>query len=124
MTTDSFGFQHVFNYLQTERTVHLISLLDKAELLDTAKKIAKFEKGEKVKGYATFVRSAPVSEREVKAVRKMVHQTQAGFAGMIGVSTKLVQAWEQGWRKPEPSLSKVIRAIKEEPKFLEVLARQ
>jgi putative transcriptional regulator len=95
-----------------------------AELADTAKKIVKYQKGEKVTGYTTVVRSAPVSEKEVKAVRKMVHQTQAGFAGMIGVSTKLVQAWEQGWRKPEPSLSKVIRAIKEQPKILELLARQ
>ena len=95
-----------------------------AEFVDTVKKIAKAERGEKVTGYTEYVRSAPVSEKEVKAVRKMVHQTQAGFAGMIGVSTKLVQAWEQGWRKPEPSLSKVIRAIKEQPKILELLARQ
>ncbi|HTA17053.1 MAG TPA: hypothetical protein VK786_04840 [bacterium] len=95
-----------------------------ADLIATAKKIAKFEKGEKVRGYTVFVRSAPVSEKEVKEVRKLAHQTQAGFAGMIGVSTKLVQAWEQGWRKPEPALSKVIRAIKEQPKFLDVLARQ
>lgn len=95
-----------------------------AELTETAKKIVKYEKGEKVTGYKTVLRSAPASDKEVKEVRKLAHQTQAAFAGMIGVSTKLVQAWEQGWRKPEPSLSKVIRAIKEQPKFLEVLARQ
>jgi putative transcriptional regulator len=94
-----------------------------AELITTAKKIAKYEKGEVVTGYSEVIRKAPVSDKEIKEVRHLVHQTQAGFAGMIGVSTKLVQAWEQGWRKPEPSLSKVIRAIKEQPKFLKVLAR-
>lgn len=96
---------------------------DYAELVSTAKKIVKYEKGEKVKGYTLYTRLAPVTTKEVKEVRHLVHQTQAGFAGMLGVSTKLVQAWEQGWRTPEPLPSKVIRAIKVNPDLGQVLAK-
>ncbi len=93
-----------------------------AEFARTVKSIAKYQRGEKVKGYTLHVRPAPASTKEVKEVRKLLHQTQAGFAAILGVSTKLVQAWEQGWRKPEPLPSKVIRAIKAQPKVMEILA--
>jgi hypothetical protein len=52
-----------------------------AELAGTAKKIVKYEKGQKVAGYKTVIRSAPVSEKEVKAVRKM--------GGLYSVGSKL-----------------------------------
>lgn len=93
-----------------------------AEFASTVRSIAKYEKGEKVKGYTLYVRPIPASTKEVKAVRKLTHKTQAAFAGVLGVSTKLVQAWEQGWRKPEPMPSKIIRAIKKHPDLVEVLA--
>jgi DNA-binding transcriptional regulator YiaG len=83
----------------------------------------RLERGAKVKGFTRFAYLGPVSRTEVKAVRRMLHQTQAAFAGYLGVSARLVQAWEQGWRTPEPLPSKVMRAIKEEPRFVEVLAR-
>ena len=93
------------------------------EILRDLDAVLRKERGEKVKGFTTYIYKGPVSRKEVKDVRKMLHQTQAAFAGTLGVSSRLVQAWEQGWRKPEALPSKVIRAIMEEPKFVKVLAR-
>jgi DNA-binding transcriptional regulator YiaG len=92
------------------------------EILEGLKAAQAHTRGEKVKGFTRFVRKAPVTRSEVQQVRKLTHTTQEGFAETIGVSVRLVQAWEQGWRKPEPLPSKVIRAIKANPKFAAVLA--
>jgi len=81
------------------------------------------EQGKKVRGFTRFVHRGPVSRKEVKEVRKMLQQTQVVFAGTLGVSARLVQAWEQGWRTPEPLPSKIIRALREEPEFVKVLER-
>jgi hypothetical protein len=43
------------------------------ELIETAKKIVKYEKGEKVAGYKTVVRSAPAGDKKVKKVHKLAH---------------------------------------------------
>lgn len=37
---------------------------------------------------------------EVRVLRGKLHVSQAIFADIVGVSTVLVQAWEQGKRKP------------------------
>lgn len=92
------------------------------EILDGLKGALKHSAGEKVKGFNRVLRKGPVTQKEVQAVRKLTHTTQAVFAETIGVSVRLVQAWEQGWRKPEPMPSKVIRAIRTDPKFAAILA--
>ena len=38
---------------------------------------------------------------EVRRARKAVHKSQAEFAALLGVSTRAVQSYEQGWR-PTP----------------------
>jgi putative transcriptional regulator len=40
---------------------------------------------------------APV---DVRAIRQRLHQSQAQFARMIGVSVATLQNWEQGRRRP------------------------
>jgi len=43
---------------------------------------------------------------DVIAIRKSMHASQSTFAAMLGVSTRTVQDWEQGRRKPSgPALS-------------------
>lgn len=92
------------------------------DILDGLQAAKKHARAEKVKGFVRYVRKGPVTQKEVQAVRKLTHTTQAAFAESIGVSVRLVQAWEQGWRKPEAMPSKVIRAIKANPKFAAILA--
>ena len=93
------------------------------EILTGFKAALRHARGKEVKGFTHYVRRAPVTQKEVKATRLLVHQTQEAFAEAIGVSVRLVQAWEQGWRKPEALPSKIIRAIKAQPKFVQVLAK-
>ena len=92
------------------------------EIVGGLKAAVKHSRGEKVKGFTHHVRLAPVTQKEVKEARKLTHKTQADFAETIGVSVRLVQAWEQGWRKPEPLPSKIIRVIKKHPEVLGFLA--
>lgn len=92
------------------------------EIVSGFKAALRHSRGEKVKGFTQHLRLAPVTQKEVKEVRKLTHTTQAAFAETIGVSVRLVQAWEQGWRKPEPLPSKIIRVIKKHPEFVKFLA--
>ena len=45
---------------------------------------------------------------EPGVVREELRLSQAGFADLLGVSTRAVQSWEQGWRKPSSALQKSI----------------
>ena len=45
---------------------------------------------------------------EPRVVREELMLSQAGFADLLGVSTRAVQSWEQGWRKPSSALQKSI----------------
>ena len=43
----------------------------------------------------------PASAAKVIALRKKLKMSQSVFAASLNVSTKLVQGWEQGLRKPD-----------------------
>ena len=44
--------------------------------------------------------------QDVQVIRENMHLSQSAFAGMLGVSTRTLQDWEQGRRKPSgPALS-------------------
>ncbi len=45
---------------------------------------------------------------EPRVVRKELGLSQVGFADLLGVSTRAVQSWDQGWRKPSLALQKSI----------------
>ena len=51
----------------------------------------------------------------VKALRERLGLTQNQFSGMIGVSIKTLQNWEQGWRKPEGPAKALLRVVEKEP---------
>lgn len=51
----------------------------------------------------------------VRATRDVLEVSQAVFARLIGVSTKLVQAWEGGDRAPAPIARRLLDAINEDP---------
>ncbi len=38
---------------------------------------------------------------DIRAIRRQLHQSQAEFARMIGISVATLQNWEQGRRRPE-----------------------
>ena len=53
--------------------------------------------------------------QEVKETRALLGMSQSLFAKFLGVSVSLVQAWEQGQRKPEPMACRFLDEIRTDP---------
>ena len=53
---------------------------------------------------------------EVKKIRSKLHQSQAEFAHMIGVSVDTLQNWEQGRRRPVGPALALLRVAEAAPK--------
>ena len=60
----------------------------------------------------------PMTASEIKALREQVNASQAVFARYLNVSTKLVQAWEAGRRRPEGAALKLLRIGGDNPKVV------
>ncbi|MCU5772448.1 helix-turn-helix domain-containing protein [Erwiniaceae bacterium BAC15a-03b] len=58
---------------------------------------------------------------DVKAIRARTHMKQDDFAILIGVSSALVQAWEQGRRSPSGAALKLLKVLERKPDFVQVL---
>jgi putative transcriptional regulator len=60
----------------------------------------------------------PASPQEI---RSRLHLSQSAFAGMMGVSLRTVQDWEQGRRKPSGPAEALLRIADQKPEvFLEL----
>lgn len=53
----------------------------------------------------------PASRAKVIALRKKLKMSQSVFAAALNVSTKLVQSWEQGLRKPDRGELRLICSV-------------
>jgi putative transcriptional regulator len=59
-----------------------------------------------------------IDARTLAALRKQTEMSQAVFARMLNVSTKTVQGWEQGRRKPSHASRRLIQVFSERPDVL------
>lgn len=59
------------------------------------------EAGRIRRGEAEASRVTEFTPVDVKAIRRQLGKSQAGFARMIGVSVATLRNWEQGRRRPE-----------------------
>src|SRR5580692_2748068 len=57
----------------------------------------------------------PASRAKVVALRKKLKMSQSIFAAALNVSTKLVQSWEQGIRKPDRGDLRLIEILIKQP---------
>ena len=57
----------------------------------------------------------PASRAKVIALRKKLKMSQSVFAAALNVSTKLVQSWEQGLRKPDRGELRLIDMLSRQP---------
>lgn len=71
---------------------------------------------------------ADLRVRELKApsapqdIRKELGLSQSAFAGMMGVSLRTVQEWEQGRREPSGPAKSLLRIAEQHPEvFLELV---
>jgi putative transcriptional regulator len=63
----------------------------------------------------------PASSANVIALRKKLKMSQSVFAASLNVSTKLVQSWEQGLRKPDHGELRLIELLMREPRVISKL---
>jgi putative transcriptional regulator len=85
---------------------------------ESLKQVVEIKKGKKLHGMRESYRQKPATAQEVKGIRKTLHLTQAGFAGVVGASPNAVEHWEQGIRRPSGSASKLIRILKSHPELI------
>lgn len=62
---------------------------------------------------------AHVTKSEIKELRRKMHLTQRGFAELVGVSKKTVEAWEKGTNEPNGSARRLIGLLREDPEIPE-----
>lgn len=61
-------------------------------------------------------RKYEVRPPDIKMVREKLQVTQKEFAMLIGVSTRTLQNWEQGRRKPEGPANALLKVATKNPK--------
>ncbi len=93
-----------------------------AELMESAEQALAYESGER-KGYrvtevAVPKPPQPMSSCEIAGLRKRLNYSQSVFARVLNVSTKTVQAWEQGARVPSDAALKLLTIAKKRPDVL------
>jgi putative transcriptional regulator len=57
-------------------------------------------------------RPGPMQPEEIRQVRESLNARRAVFASFLGVSTKAVQAWEQGARRPRSTALRLLDIAK------------
>jgi putative transcriptional regulator len=66
---------------------------------------------------ASIIR-APAARPEVLEARTRVGLSQAKFAEVLGVSTRTLQDWEQGRRKPSGAARSLLKIARKRPEVL------
>jgi putative transcriptional regulator len=60
----------------------------------------------------------PMKPGEIRQIRESLNASQAVFASFLCVSTKAVQAWEQGLRRPRSTALRLLDIAKKNPAVL------
>ena len=86
------------------------------EILDGIREIKAFKTGQG--GLRTHALKEPAPPQVIRAKLKL---SQSAFAGLMGVSLRTVQDWEQGRRKPSGPAEALLRIAEQKPEvFLEL----
>jgi putative transcriptional regulator len=93
-----------------------------AELMESADQALAYEQGAREGYRVTQVvipkPPQPMSSTEIAQLRKGLKYSQSVFARVLNVSTKTVQAWEQGARVPSDAALKLLTIAKKRPEAL------
>ena len=81
-----------------------------AEILEGLNEIKEFKKGN------IKLRTSELSEpSEPKIIRSKLNLSQSAFAGLLGVSMRTLQDWEQGRRRPQGPAIALLRIAEQHP---------
>ena len=75
------------------------------------------EGGAIMRGQKKPARRFVVDPESVRAIRERTSLSQSEFAGLIGVSVKTLQNWEQDRRRPTGPAAALLRIIAWEPRL-------
>ena len=86
-------------------------------LLEATREALAHYKGEKLDLRTTQLPQPPepMSRVEIKRLREHLKVSQPIFARCLNVSTKLVQAWEGGARRPDGAALRLLRIVEQAP---------
>jgi putative transcriptional regulator len=87
------------------------------EILDGLREVKAYKAGTKALRVHTL--KEPASPQVIRAKLKL---SQAAFAGLMGVSLRTVQDWEQGRRKPNGAAIALLRIAEQKPEVFTQLA--
>ncbi|NUM47389.1 MAG: helix-turn-helix domain-containing protein [Anaerolineales bacterium] len=87
------------------------------EILEGIREIKAYKAGEKTLKTRTLKEPAPV-----QVIRTRLNLSQAAFAGLMGVSVRTVQDWEQGRRKPSGPAAALLRIAEQRPEIFSQLS--
>jgi putative transcriptional regulator len=87
------------------------------EILEGIREIKAYKAGEI--DLKTRELSDPSAPKEIRA---KLHLSQAAFAGLMGVSLRTVQDWEQGRREPSGPAKSLLRIAEQHPEIFVQLA--
>jgi putative transcriptional regulator len=80
----------------------------------------------KIKLRANVMEILPIPDYkplEIKGIRARLGLTRGLMGGIVGVSTKTIEAWEIGCRRPSSSAMRVLAELDTNPKYFEKIAR-
>ena len=63
------------------------------------------------------------SKEKIKELRQKNNFTQKTFANVLGVTTKAVEKWEAGERKPTGTAKRLFQLIEKEPSIINVVIK-
>jgi len=86
------------------------------EILEGIREIKAYKAGRRVLRTHTLKRPAPPQR-----IRARLQLSQAAFAGLMGVSIRTVQDWEQGRRKPSGPAEALLRIAEQHPEVFRQL---
>ena len=93
-----------------------------ADLKDAMEDALAFEHGKRHDLKVTRIQAPrppkAMSPRDIARIRERLNCSQAVFAMMLNISTKTVQAWEQGSREPSDAALKLLTIAKKHPEVL------
>ena len=81
-----------------------------AEILDGLNEIKKFKQGNGELRSQELTEPAPP-----RAIRLKLNMSQSAFAGLMGVSVRTLQDWEQGRREPQGPAIALLRIADQRP---------
>lgn len=86
------------------------------ELLEDLEAVKAYKRGERTLRTRTFVKVSPPAE-----IRGRLKLSQDAFAGLLGVSVRTLQEWEQGRREPRGPAMALLRIADQHPEaFLDL----